>query len=295
MKNVTEQTKNKRKPVELLRSLFIEKKSKNANYSLNAFSRDLGLSASLVSRILSGARSLTLKQGMHIAAVLGFTPADTNLFILGIVEGAADGAKISKQVREKIKREADRAEENVSLKDESPLFYNYEIERFKSISQWYHLAILNLTFVKDFQSNAEWISERLGISSNEAREAIERLLDLGMLEENENGVYKKSKTSLNFQTQKSEVAIRAFHTQMIEKAKNELNKTNKENFDKRLINSITFSCAPEQVERFKEKINQFQDELLAEAKSGTHQEVYQLNCQLFPLTQPHSKTKGKTK
>jgi|GEM_PF-319092 len=285
----------RRTPVEVIRNLFDERKGKNSHYSLNAFARDLGLSPSLLSRIMNGARALTLKQGMHIAAVLGFSQAETNLFILGIIENASANAKISKKVRDSIQKQAALAAESATLPFESPLYVNYDLERFKTISQWYHLAILNLTFTEGFTPTPTFVANRLGISTAEAKLAIDRLLELGFLEETVDGKLRKTRAHLYFKTERSELAMREYHSQMMEMAKKELRKTGDEDFARRLINSITFACAPEHIPLLKKKIDEFQDEVLATTKAGPHQEVYQLNCQLFPLTQPTPNPQEKRK
>ena len=46
---------------------------------------------------------------------------------------------------------------------------------FSYMSDWYHLAILELTFVKGFKSEAKWMSRRLGISEAEVKPAVDRL------------------------------------------------------------------------------------------------------------------------
>ncbi len=277
-------------PVAVLRNLFDERKANNAHYSLNAFARDLGMSASLLSRLMSGSRNLTLRQGLHIAAVLGFTQSETNLFVLGIVENASSSAKISRKVRETIERNSKLEASQSAAEPASPLYVNYDVERFKTISQWYHLAILNLTFTHQFESSPVFISERLGITPSQAKSAIERLLELGFLESLPDGSLRKTKANLYFKTSRSDFAMREYQGQMIDKAKAELQKTSETDFANRLINSITFACGPEHLELLKKKIDEFQDEVLALTKAGPHREVYQLNCQLFPLTQTQKPT-----
>ena len=289
----TKTTKQTKGSVEVLRSIFVERKNKNAHYSMNAFARDLDLSPSLLSRILNGSRALTLKQGLHLSAILDFSQAETNQFILSIVEGATKNAKISKRIRDQIQKNGAQVETATHLQASSPLYTNFDVERFKTISRWYHLPILNLTFVKGFKNDPSWIARRLGITRAEAQEALERLLELGFLEETSDGAIKKTQANLFFKTERSEAAMRQFHQQMIEKAKLELNKTESADFDERLINSITFACAPEHLKLLKKKIDEFQDEVLALTKSGPHQEIYQLNCQLFPLTKKD--TQGESK
>jgi uncharacterized protein (TIGR02147 family) len=282
-------------PVDVIRNLFNERKNKNSHYSLNAYARDLGLSASLLSRVLSGSRALTLKQGMQIATVLEFSQSETNLFVLGIIENSTSTAKISKKVRETIQKNASTAAESAALALDSPLYVNYDLERFKTISQWYHLAILNLTFTETFQPNSDFISARLGISTAQAKSAIDRLIELGFLEESLDGKLRKTQANLYFKTERSELAMREYQSQMLDKAKAEMQKTNDKDFAQRLINSITFACTPEHIALLKKKIDEFQDEVLATIKQGPHREVYQLNCQLFPLTQPTQISKKQEK
>jgi uncharacterized protein (TIGR02147 family) len=290
MQPLTNDSSVRHSPIEVIRNLFNDRKAKNSNYSMNAYARDLGLSPSLLSRLFSGARALTLKQGMQIAAVMGLNQAETNLFILGIIENSSSTAKISKKVRETIQRNAASSAESVSVAFDSPLYVNYDVERFKTISQWYHLAILNLTFTDGFIPTAKFISTRLGITTAQAKGAIDRLLELGFLEETIDGTIRKTQANLYFKTERSELAMREYQTQMLDKAKTEMQKTSPEDFAQRLINSITFACAAEHVPMLKKKIDEFQDEVLALTRPGPHQEIYQMNCQLFPLTKPLTST-----
>lgn len=277
----------RRAPVEVLRRIFVERKEKNPHYSLNAFARDIGLTSSLLSRIFNGTRALSLKQGLHVAAVLGFSQAETNLFVLSIVENASAKAKISQSVRERIRKQVDLTGATAREVD-APLYVNYDVERFKTISQWYHLAILNLSITDGFDPDPAEIATRLNISTAEVREAVERLLELGLLERTPEGSVRKTRLNLYFKTQRSETAIRNFHSQMIGKAAEQLRKTETADFERRLINCITFVSSDAHLELLKKKINEFQDEVLAMEKPGPNTEVYQLNCQLFPLTQKES-------
>ena len=47
---------------------------------------------------------------------------------------------------------------------------------------WYHLAILSLTKVRGAKSDPRWIARRLGITVNEASQAVARLVNLGLLQ-----------------------------------------------------------------------------------------------------------------
>lgn len=284
-----------RSPAQFLRAIFLDRKNKNPAYSLNAFARDLELSSSQVSRLLSGSRAFTLKQIFHIASILNLPETQTQNLVVEVIKSSGKNSKIPKAIRDQYlnpaESSADRAAKASSFYSSTNLMVlQYEVERFKSIAQWYHLAILNLTFTEGFDSDPSTIATRLGISAIEAREAIDRLLHLGLLRRDETGQLKKTAENLYIKTIKSESALRKFHEEMIEKAKNELKKTDDQSFQSRLINGVTFACAPEHIETIKEMINEFQDKVMAYTKPGPHQEIYQFNCQLFSLTQDSSKT-----
>lgn len=285
----------RRSPAQFLRAIYLERKTKNPQYSLNAFARDLELSSSQVSRLLSGSRAFTLRQVFHITSILNLNEADTQSLIVEVIKKSNQNAKIPKHVRDQFMKESPAAEgaaaANPGFYSSTNLMYlQYEVERFKSISQWYHLAILNLTYTKNFKSDPQHIAERLGITHVEAMEAIDRLLHLGLLRRDEQGNLKKTSDSLYIKTMRSESALRKFHEDMIEKAKNELKKTDDADFKNRLINSVTFACSAEHMEALKELTNRFHEQVLAITKAGPHEEIYQLNCQLFALTQKSGAT-----
>lgn len=269
-----------RKPAEFLREIFLTRKERNPAYSQSAFARDLGISVAILSRVMSGQRPMSLKFGLQVTTALGLSEQESNALVYSILKNSSKKAKISARVRHRLENDF-----NSQSDSNAPLYTTVEIERFKAMSQWYHLAILNLTTVEGFEPSPHWIARALGISNAEAAGAVERLVALGLLTETENTL-KRTKENFYIKTQKSEGAMRKFHTEMIAKASNELTRTNDEDFQRRLINSITFSCGPEHIEAIKDRIDRCQDEILALVGTGKKTTVYQMNAQFFPLTQP---------
>ena len=184
--------------VDLLRERFSERKERNSAYSLTSFARDLGVSKSILSRILSGQRPISVNLAMQLTAVLDLDESLSKAMILSVVQAQSKNAKISKKLKLKMETEL-----KASMNDEitRPTYTTIDTEQFKSMANWYHLAILNLTKVKGFKSEPRWIAKRLGISSIEARDAIERLLALGLLTETEQ-VLSRTQKNLYIKTQK---------------------------------------------------------------------------------------------
>lgn len=264
----------------LLKRVYVERKERNKAYSLSSFSKDLGISVSLLSRILSGERSVSLKLAMHVTTLLEVGEKQSKHIILSMLKAQSKNAKIKKHIRAKL-------ESNLQATNISPEYTSVDIEQFKAIATWYHLAILSLIELRDFKSSTFWISKRLGISSTETRDAIERLFALGLITEVE-GKIQRTKKSLFVKTRRSEFAVRKFHEQMISKALEELNETSQERFEKRLINGMTITCEDKHINLIKEKINQLQEEILNLTETAHATELYQMNVQLYPLTKKNS-------
>ncbi len=270
---ISKSSRSQQSLVDFLRDQYLDKKRANSNYSVSAFSRDLGVSQSLLSRILSGDRSPTVKFAAQISTLCGVSKRQSEAWIIQIIHSAKKSAKISKQVR--------RAFENRDYSIE-PSFL--EMERFRMICRWYHLPIIYLSYIKGPSANPSWVASKLGITEVEARDAINRLKTLGMVEQVGTKLRSTSKT-LQLNTTQPELSTREFHTQFALRAIENLKDQTQSGFDARLFSTVTMAVPLSRVQEFKDKISDFQKELLSSLKSNDYDEVYQLNLQFFPLTQ----------
>lgn len=160
------------------------------------------------------------------------------------------------------------------------------LDDFNTISDWYHFAILEMTFISDFKSDPKWIAKRLGISVHEANDAIDRLKRLELLVESD-GKLTKSDKNLATPTDHVSRAIRKRHKQILDRAKEALDEVE---ISERDFTSITMAIDPNKIELAKEKIKKFRRELSSVLEKGNPKEVYELSIQFFPLTQSRSKS-----
>lgn len=264
-KNDSSNLLNYQTPAEFLRNIFLDRKSRNTSYSTRAFARDLAISQSLLSLIMNGKRSLTVKQATKMSLLLELPKNIAEKFIYSSV--------------------IELPENSISLKHlKDSKHKDFEIERFKTLGSWYHVAILDLTTTKDFKENSVWISRRLGISPIEVTDALSRLISLGLLERIENQLI-KTNNRIYFATKRSEPAVRKFHKQMISKAIDQLELTDDVSFQARQISSMTMAIPKQLWPEAQSRIQKFQQELAAFLGQGECDEVYQMNIQMFPLTQ----------
>jgi len=285
-KTITHSPAGVKNPADTLKEAYLLRRERNKAYSLNAFAQDMGISKSFLSRVLSGERPVSMKLAIQISVALDFDEAQSRTLLFSVIQFSSKNAKISKKVKARLQKEFEDSSEIAPI-----IYTTVDLERFKVMSHWYHFALINLTRIKGFKSTPTWIAKKLGITVLETRDAIERLIALDLLQEVDGILRASPHPFLNVKTQKSELAVRNFHEQMITKAKDELKKTSPEAFNRRLINGITFTCAKDQIELIKNKIDKFQDELLALIENSESEELYQMNVQFFPLTKDNGELK----
>ena len=245
---------------ELLSKELASRIARNNLYSLRAFAKSLEVDPAVISRVLSGARSLSTPVAERISIRLNLKPEKREQFIKSAVT-ARTGTK-----------------KQIALPAKS--FDEIDIETFRVISDWYHYAILELTFVKEIQNNPRWIGKVLGISVIQAKLAVHRLLHLGLLEI-KNG--KLTKTKINITTSNKTVttpALRQYQKQILEKA---LHSLENDPIGVRNMTGMTMAISPEKLPEAKVYIEEFMKNMCTLLETGSNRQVYQLGINLYPL------------
>lgn len=240
-----------------LKAELDRRKRINPSYSLRCMARDLDLNPGFLSMLLNGTGNLSPKRAVKVFQDLGYSPTQ----IQGILRLMQS---------QKYDLTEDGSSEIVTL----------NLDAFHVISDWYHYAILELTFCSDFCSEPAWIAERLKISSAEAEEALTRLIRLGLAKE-ENGVVTKNDTFLAIPTNQPSHAFRSFHAQMLEKAKDAIESIP---VTLRDITGTTIAVDTARLPLVKEEIARFRQRIAELMDGANPDQVYQLAVQFFPLT-----------
>ena len=254
-------------PRSLLRGVLYSRQEKNPQYSLRAFARDLGVSHAYLSMVLSGQLKLSAKNALRFSQVLDLNEEVSKALLKGTLAEASEK-------REEVQQET-------KLKRE-PFFF-LEIDQFKLFSEWHHFAILDLTTLRGFQPNTNWIAKRLGLSKNEVSTAVKRLERLRLLRRN-GKKWEKTYEHLAIPTSKSHQAMRQLHSSLINLALETLALDKKSDYEKRDISGAMFAINSKRLPQAKKKIEKFRRQLLQYLSKGECDELYQLNVQLFSLT-----------
>jgi transcriptional regulator with XRE-family HTH domain len=120
------------------------------NYSLRAFAQHLGISASSLSRILTGQRQPSPQMGSKIMMKL---PAN-------------------------VARQISHIE---SKKKARPRWRSIPIKQLDTVLDWRTMTLYELIQCKGFISNAKWVAEKIGISTQEVLHSKSLLLEAGLI------------------------------------------------------------------------------------------------------------------
>jgi len=243
-----------------LSSEFTKRRNKNQNYSLRAFSALIKLDPSTVSQILSGKRHISSKIVVHLTEILGVDPKTKNALI--------------KYTNKKVKTN------QVEVDNSNDDFRQLTLDACSLISDWYHYAILELTFVKDFKNDFRWIAKTIGITTAEAHIAIDRLKRLGLLKEEANRLVKTENFITNFKDGITSQALKNLQRSILTMALDAIDNTPQEEKD---ITSMTFAIDEKKIPEAREIIKKFRREMSQFLESGKQTRVYHLGVQLYPI------------
>lgn len=231
---------------------FAKRKARNPNFSIRAFAKWLDVSPAQLSQLMTGKRPLTPKTMNKIVNRLGLSPFEQRELAATV------------------------------LKQEQPTIQKREAlseDRFRLIADWYHLAILSLTKVKGAKADPRWIARRLGISVEEANQAIVRLERLGII--STKPMFKQIAEPFEVTSEIPSQAIQRFHKQNLQLA---IEKLDTVPVHARQFQTVSINLEPSQVLKFKKFIDEFLDSAASKFENSKSNEIYNLNVQLFPVT-----------
>jgi uncharacterized protein (TIGR02147 family) len=133
-------------------------KQRNPKFSLRSFAQQLGIDHSTLSQVLRRKRRLSPGSLETIGKRLGLSET-----MLG---GETRSARKT--------HNADAAP--------IPATYNFDLDTFQILTEWYHFAILELLHIDEFKPDSRWIAKTLGLDIQEVNIALQRLLRLGLLQ-----------------------------------------------------------------------------------------------------------------
>ena len=260
-------------PREYLSQVLVTKQKTNPRFSLRAWSKQIGFSSpSLLSMVLKGQRRLKPAQAVKVRKVLELKDQEARYFDFLVLYSNASSLEEKEFYTQVLK----------TLKPDSN-FSTLELDKFRLISDWYHMVILEMVKLKDFKDDPLWISKKLEghITSSQIKDAIERLIRLNLLTKNKKGRLERVHKRLSTPTDFPHEGIKKFHHQMIQKA---LTALEDQDIHERDITANSMTTSLEKIPEAKKRIRDFRQNLAKFLDTPNGDCTYQLNAQLFRLT-----------
>lgn len=254
---------------DFIKNKFEQRKLGNNSYSLRAFARDLDISVSRLSEILSGKGSLSNQTAQKLARNLKLERKEQEIFISLVNLNNASSKKNKKLAAELISNLKNTNQASISL------------ESFNLVSEWYYFAILSVMELDLFDGSASWIAKRLGIEADKTLKALETLLKLEFIEYTDNKFRLSNINGITTTSDIESMALKKSHKQSLIQAIEALDNIS---INERDITSITMAIDPKKIPEAKKLIKKFRRELCIYLESGKKEEVYNLNIQLLPIT-----------
>lgn len=261
----------------ILKKEFESRKVNNPKYSLRAFSRDIKISPGFLSEVMQSKKKISVDKAMEIGQRLGWSWRESQI----LLQTSQLGLAKSKRAQKFLKLEISNSEALYGK------FERLKVTQFSSVSNWYCMAILEMTELPSFKADPKLIAQQLGIQTQEADVAFEKLKAADFIAQNPDGRWVK-KINASVKDTPSIAEIRKFHRQHLVNAAQALEEQAPEN---RNISGITMAINSKRIPEALELIREFRSRMSSLLETGEKDKVYHLAIQLFQLDHQKGQTK----
>jgi uncharacterized protein (TIGR02147 family) len=243
--------------------------AQNNRYSLRAFARDLNISPSRLCEVLKGKQGLSRKVALDMADTLGYHGSEKDRF-----------CDLVESVHARSKKDRDAASERLKKYEVDSDVLRLKNDTFKTISDWHHLAILEMIPLPFFENNPKWIARKLGISEVEVQLAVDRLIRLGLIKM-EDGTLSILEGVGFITGDVPSDSIKKFHSQILKRAEKALYL---QSIDKREYGTYMLSIDKSKINEAKQAIREFQHKFCKDMDEvETKDSLYCLSFQFFDV------------
>lgn len=249
-----------------------QKKQRNKRFSIRAWSKKVGLkNPSLLLNVLKGERKISVEFGNKILPTLELKEDETKYFEILVLANLAKSQReldLYAELLEQTKPDCNRS-------DLSPT-------HFKHIANWYHLVILEMFSLKNFQFDVKYIQAHLRkeISESDIQDSIDNLVKLGFLSKNGN-LYERSKSNPVLKDEIPSQAVKLHHHQMLLRA---IEAITGQDIHERDLRSTKLGFRNENFSKVKETIREFHRRIQKLSTSKNSDHIFAFNSQFFKLT-----------
>jgi uncharacterized protein (TIGR02147 family) len=258
-----------------LKDFYHEKKQANPQFSYRVFSRLTGYSSpNFIKLVILGERNLTKDGIARLIKALKLKKRESKFFET-LVQFNQAPAREEKIKHYEVLRQF-KAFKDIKKLDEG--FFQY-------LSDWHHAAIRDMTLLKNFREDPNWIVKKLKkrVSEKQVKDSIALMLKLGLLKRDKSKRLQTTDRNIATSQEVADISIANFHDHMIALAAESIDNSDPAIRD---ISSVTVALNQKTFEEAKRRMQEFRRELnvlLSTCKEPDA--VYQLNFQIFNLTE----------
>ncbi len=257
---------------DFLKDFFDERKEKNSFFSYRVMGKRVGIDASHLVKIFQKKRHISTPLIDGLIEFCELSDQDAQYFSTLVHFNKAKSDQDTRLYYEKL------------LELKGIKSYQLEKNQYEYYSKWYYSAILTLlefySFTDDYKTLAQKVSP--SITEAQARKSIALLESLGLIRKKDDGSYFLTNKLVTTGDHCRSILVRAYQEETIRLAAEALHRHPPE---KRNISTVTITISEKNLEMINNLIKEFREALLKYAEAEKHpDQVYQLNVQLFPLT-----------
>ncbi len=258
--------------IQIFTEKFKERVHANSSYSLRSFARDLKVSPSTLSEFFNGRKGISKKLALQLIERLNLPDWERVYFEQLVQVECTRDLKLKKQA--KLKLDLFKRENKFQLIQNKAL---------KALTSWVELAILELTYIKDFQPNTKWIAKKLSVPEVTVELSTKRLIEAKLLEiDSKTEKWMDVSPLLTTTDGIPSESIRNFHRSVLNLALKKLDNTD---INSRTVKTVVLSVS----EKNKDEVKKILDEAinkiaeLGDRKSPDCNDVICFSGQIFSL------------
>lgn len=249
-----------------------EKKVNNPRFTCRLLSTHMGICAATLARILNGERNISKKLLPVFIVELNLREKAAEYFSLMVKLTVEKNPENKNAIFQKM---LDLRSER--MRKVNPIHYSL-------FEKWYLIALREIIDIRGRIDTACSISDSLrpSIQVKEAENAIKILTNLNIIYEDNNGCFHATEKLLTTGEKWEHFVIQKYQSEMIKLAYHALMSYPKNERD---ISTVTVGLSADDLKKVKEILRRTRQEILAIAEDSKRREyVYQLNMQLFPVS-----------
>lgn len=257
-----------------LRDWFEQSKLQSPHVSYRYLARRTDVDAGYLARVFQGTKHLSDTAVERFIQLLGLGPKEQRYFAEMVRFGKA---RREDEIRERFDKLAQLRDSGVRVLGQ---------QEYRYWMHWYipaiRLTLLNDDFSGDFSALAERLTP--AITASQAQEAVQLLLDLGLVKQRPDGIYEVQDTHLSTGDSWASAAIREFQAKTLDLARESLHIHSPA---LREIATLTLAIPAEEIATLQEMMREFRSRVAKWAIGlGQSNCVMQFDLACFPLSLP---------